>query len=181
MLEVVSMFPDIDTDNRRYSLAEGRILACCARYHESTLIQAQPCPSRSEYAESFGSKCLLERFKTPESSIYSFREFPFGISATIWSEDGPEKAMVDMTTEIIDNTLFLFCWNFFKVLEKNFLWWVFFDESRTFKEFRIVGDIGLMMLAMMYFHRLSVNMWLKGIIWIRKLRKRVVHSIKSEK
>lgn len=116
MFEVVCMFPDINTYNRRYSLALGRILIRCARYYKSTLIQTKPRPSRSEYAESFGDKCLLERFKTPESRIYGFGEFPFRTSATIWSEDGPEKAMIDMASEVIYNTLFLFCWNFFKVL-----------------------------------------------------------------
>lgn len=112
MFEVVRMFPDIDTDNRRYSLAERRILSCCTRYHESTFISAQPCPPRSKYTESFGSKCLLERLKTSESSIDGFREFPFGISATIWSEDGPEKTMIDMTSEVIDNALFFISWYF---------------------------------------------------------------------
>ena len=112
MFEIVGMFPDIDTYNRNYSLAERRILSRCARYHESTLIQAEPCPTRSEHAESFSSKRFLERFKTPESSSNGFREFPFWISATIWSEDGPEKAMVDMATEIIDNSLFLIRWYF---------------------------------------------------------------------
>lgn len=123
MLEVVGMLPDIETDNWCYSLAQGRILIRCAHDNKGAiLILTQPCPSRSKYAKSLDSKRFLERFKTPESSIDGFREFPVGISTTIWSEDGPEKAMVDMTTEIIDNTLFLFCWNFFKVLEKNFLW-----------------------------------------------------------
>lgn len=181
MFEIVCMFPDIDTYNRGYSLALGRILIRCARYNESILIQAQPCPSWSEHAERFGGERLLKSFESPESSIYGFREFPFRISATIWSDDGPEKAMVDMTSEVIDHTLFFINRHFVYVLQKKLFRRIFFEESRTFEEFRIVGDIGRMMLAVMDLHRLSVNMGLQSIVWIRKLRKRVIHGVRSKK
>ena len=71
--------------------------------------------------------------------------------------------MIQMSSEIIDNSLFFIIRYLVEMLDKLF-WSVFHEEISSLEEFRIISDIGLVMTTMMNLHREGINMRLESII-----------------
>lgn len=71
--------------------------------------------------------------------------------------------MIQMSSEIIDNSLFFIIRYLVEMLDKLF-WSVFREEISSLEEFRIISDIGLVMTTMMNLHREGINMRLESII-----------------
>jgi len=71
--------------------------------------------------------------------------------------------MIQMSSEIIDNSLFFIIRYLVEMLDK-LLWSVFREEISSLEEFRIISDIGLVMTTMMNLHREGINMRLESII-----------------
>jgi hypothetical protein len=83
--------------------------------------------------------------------------------------------MIQMSSEIIDHSLFFISRYFLEMMNELF-WSVFREEISSFEEFRIIGDIGLMMTTVVNLHREGINMRLESIIRKRQRWERMVHK-----
>jgi hypothetical protein len=158
--QTYSMFPSIDTKQGLVS-ADDRVLVgiCLDGDIPSLSVFDQPSPTRALNSRQGGIKFLLEVFQTTVGSVDGFRQLARGGFTTarfLGRKIFPEEAMVEMATTMeVDQGL-----------DGNHGGDVTIGLSRSelVSSGIVTVHVGLVVLAVVQFHDLPGDRWLKGAI-----------------
>ena len=77
VVEIVSVFPDVECQDRSESVGHGiGCIGCLGDVEFPFHVARQPYPARTEHFDSGFDKLLLEIFKRTEIAVYASRSLP---------------------------------------------------------------------------------------------------------
>lgn len=167
--EVVSMFPDIDTEEGTkamyYRIASVRFL----RDDELTVFLCrEPSPTRAEERRASREEFLLEGFKATPLSDNSIKELTRRLSSLAWSKLSEVEVMIERLTCIVEDRTFALADD---LLERSI------SELRPFDEGVERIHIASEVLAMVEGERLCADSRLKRIRGIGELDEFELHCV----
>ncbi len=176
VVKIIGMFPDIEAEDGRAAAAaevgahERVVLVGGGADGEGAIgFFAEPCPAGTETGRAGFGEGFFEGIEGAEGFVDGSGEFTRWCFGAAGSDDLPEKAVIHMTAAVVTNRTADVFWNGTKVgneLKSRFRFKVGFSSDRRIE----VGDISLMMSAVMDFHRESINVRLKRVQCIAKFR-----------
>ncbi len=177
------MFPDVDGDDwsagdASYSLPHEGAVLIGRRANGEFLIRGdvEPSPARTEAGRASLGESFLEGIEGTESGSDRSTECTGWGAAFAGTEDGPEKAVVAVSAGVIAQTSANGIRNLGKICNQ------LVDRKRAefgviFQEIIGVGDLGLMVLAVMDFHRACIDVGLKRVGGVGQGGEFVCHSL----
>ena len=170
VIEVIGVLPDIESKDG------GGTTASCSGAHEWIVLiwcggdgegfvcfDHEPCPARAETCGACLGKSFLEGIKRSKGSIDGCSEIARWRGGTAWSDDLPEVTVIDVATSVVaDGTADVF-WHGCKVGDQIHSGFVF-DTCFASDGVVEVGDVGLVMLAMVDFHGASIDVWFESVV-----------------
>lgn len=176
IVKIIGMFPDIEAEDGRAAAAaevgahERVILVGGGADGEGAIgFFAEPCPAGTETGCAGFSKGFFKSIKGAEGLVDGSGEFTRWCFGAAGSDDLPEKAMIHMTAAVVADSgadVFRNGTEIGNQLESGFRFKVGFSSDRRIE----VGDIGLVVSAVMDFHRESINVRLKRVQCVAKFR-----------
>ena len=176
------MFPDVEAKDRRsFSAAE------CSAHHGVILIRrgthreravrflAQPCPTRAKTGDARLAKGLLECIERTKGLIDRRSKLTRWCLSTARRDDIPEERMIHMATRIVADRGADVLWHRREAADQCVCAHAL-KLGLASKGVVQIGDVGLMVLGMMDFHRLRVDMGFECIVGVAKFWECVCHG-----
>src|SRR5882724_1087055 len=157
---IVGVLPDVTGEQRL--VRSGQWRGCIRRIrdvHRAVGLLHQPGPSGSEIPDRALRKCFLESGKGSEFSGDRLREGALGFAARARRQTVPVERVVPDLRGIVEDAAGGFADD---LLETGIL------EFGALHQIIEIGDIGLMMLAVVEFQRFLRNMRLQGVQCVRE-------------
>src|SRR5262245_6478394 len=96
VLEVIGVFPDVETENGLAAVHPRRVLVRRGLDHELAVADEQPRPARPESPDARGSELGLELRERPERRVDRFLEIALGLPAAPLLHERPEHRVIEM-------------------------------------------------------------------------------------
>ena len=158
------MFPDVESENRCFTFAQGRVLVGCRHDFQFFIMDDEPGPTGTET----GSCRLCEKFfKVFFAAEGLYDGFLYGsVQLTaVRPHDLPKEAVVGMTAAVVSDGAANVFGNSRQVRNEFF--------RRFVEEFRVlfngtvqIVDVSLMVLVVVIVHRFFVNVRLESVVSI---------------
>ena len=173
VVQVVGVFPDIETKNGSASFHQGAVLVGGAFHDQLISVNTQPRPTAAKPRGRGVGKGFLKCFEAAAGGINGCCEVPLRGSAGSRSHDAPEQRVVSVSATIVANCSANLLWDTFQVAHE--VLYAFTFEIGTSDSGVNLVDIGLVMLTMVDFHRAGIDVWFQGVMRIGQVRKFVSH------
>ena len=158
------MFPDIESENRCFTFAQGRVLVGSRHDFQFFIMDDEPGPAGAETGSCRLCKKFFEIFFAAEGFSDGFLYGAVQVAA-VRTHDLPKEAVVGMTAAVVSDGAANVFGNSRQVRNEFF--------RRFVEEFRVlfngtvqIVDVSLMVLVVVIVHRFFVNVRLKSIVSI---------------
>src|SRR3989442_3251704 len=178
VLQVVGVLPHVDAEDDLLVFHQRAVLVRAAFDHELAALIQHPRPPAAEAADARLLHFVLELVEAPERRVDRARDRAGRRAAGFWSHDLPEHRVVGVAAAVVADG------------GANVLWHTADAAQQILNALRLqlgmlleggvqVGDVRLMMLAVMNLHRPRIDVRLECIEGIWKGRKGVSHRTSS--
>src|SRR6266478_508898 len=104
VIEIISVFPNIHSEDRRVSVHERAVLVRGGyNFKFSTFVFNQPRPTAAEATGPSCGELLFKCIETSERGFDIIGEFAFRFAASVRAHDRPEEGMIGMPAAIISH------------------------------------------------------------------------------
>lgn len=160
IIDVVRVFPHVDSKKRLLAVLHWQIGIGCAGDLERSLILHQPCPAGTELACGRRGKLSLELIERAKVARDRVSQCSRGTAAGIGGHALPKETVVPMLGRIVEQTA---------VGTHDDLFQRLILVRCAFDGLVEIGDIGSVVFAVVVVKRLGAHVWLQRGLVVRKL------------
>ena len=159
------MLPNVDAQQRRIAVHQGAVLVGGAFDDELlVLVDAEPSPTAAETAGGRSAEVRLECIETAELRGDRLGQLAARLAALAGANRRPKLRVIGVSAAVVANRGPNVLGDLVDVLEQLFDWPIV--PLGPFDGLVQIRHISLVMLIVMDFHRLGVDVRLKGIIGV---------------
>ena len=168
VIEIIGVLPDVDAEDRRVAVHQRAVLVRRGNHFElAALVLDQPGPAAAEAARPGRREFFLERVEAAEGGFDVVAQFAGRFAAGVRAHDFPEEGMVRVTAAVVAHGGANVFGHGVEILDQ------ILDRFRgelglVFERVVDVGDVSLVMLGVMDFHRPRVDVRLERVVGVRE-------------